>query len=86
MNRGAAGILHAPICGERRRAQAATATLAASEIFAGSTAGQTSFWLKSRARSGASRWEVGRKIEAFWFQVGASQPVQEGNMVLRVAS
>ena len=55
-----AGILHAPICGERRRAQAGAATLAASEIFAGSTAGQTSFWLKSRARSGASRWEVGK--------------------------
>src|SRR6266704_137528 len=55
-----AGILHAPICGERRRAQAGAATLAASEIFAGSTAGQTSFWVKSRARSWASRWEVGK--------------------------
>src|SRR5206468_10755906 len=55
-----AGILHAPICGEPRREQAGAATLAASEIFAGSTAGQTSFWFKNRSRSGASRWEVGK--------------------------
>src|SRR6266403_931356 len=55
-----AEIFYAAICGERHHAQIRPSALAASEVITASEAEQTSSRCEDRARSGPSRWQMGK--------------------------